>query len=109
MRQLGFSDVSAGSFRMASTAVRLLGWFAGQGYSGADVHRITHETIRPQMTNFLGGSNGAGVPFSMNTNVNMHHSAIAVPSATMIMSTTCDAPVVAGDATPDHDKNRGGK
>jgi hypothetical protein len=31
----------------------------------------------PRITSFLGGSNGAGVPFPMNTNVNTHQSASA--------------------------------
>ena len=61
------------------------------------------------MTSFLGGSNGAGVPFPMNTNVNTHQSAIAVPTVTMIIPATCGAPVVAGATMPDHDKNRPGR
>jgi hypothetical protein len=44
--------------------------------------------------------NGAGVPFPMNTNVNTHQSAIAVPIVTMIMPATCGALVVAGARMP---------
>src|SRR5262245_63892146 len=53
------------------------------------------------MTSLFGGSNGAGVPFPMNTKVNTHQSAIAVPIATMIIPTTCGARVVAGATMPD--------
>src|SRR5438552_6455377 len=63
----------------------------------------------PRITSFLGGSNGAGVPFPMNTKVNTHESAITVPMVTMIIPATCGAPVVAGSTTPDHVKNRPGR
>jgi hypothetical protein len=56
-----------------------------------------------------GGSNGAGVPFPMNTKVNTHQSAIAVPIVTMIIPATCGAPVVAGRTMPDQDKKRTGR
>jgi TolB-like protein len=63
----------------------------------------------PRITSFLGGSNGAGVPFPMNTKVNTHQSAIAVPIVTIIIPATCGAPVVAGSVIPDHDRNRLGR
>ena len=56
-----------------------------------------------------GGSNGAGVPFPMNTNVNTHESAITVPIVTMITPATCGAVITVGRTMPDHDKNRAGK
>ena len=62
-----------------------------------------------QGNDFLGGSNGAGVPFPMNTKVNTHQSAIAVPIVTMTIPATCDAPVFTGATMPDHDRNRAGR
>jgi hypothetical protein len=65
--------------------------------------------VNHRITSFLGGSNGAGVPFPMNTNVNTHQSAIAVPIITIIIPATCGAPITAGRTMPDHDKNRPGR
>src|SRR5438034_7820555 len=54
----------------------------------------------PRITSFLGGSNGAGVPLPMNTKVNTHQSAIAVPIATTIIPATCGPPVLALRSLP---------
>ena len=54
----------------------------------------------PMVTRRRGGSNGAGVPFPIRTNVTMQANASAAPATPSSMPVPCQMPTVAGAGTP---------